>query len=56
MKRILYEQLNFPVLQNRVYETCEEAIDCVRGDIRIVEDHDTGLIYNEAFPPRIDGL
>lgn len=49
MMRTLYEQTNFPVLQNRVYETREAAINCVRGDIHIVEDHATGLIYNAAF-------
>jgi len=49
MIRTLYEQTNFPVLQNRVYETREAAINCGRGDIQIVEDQTTGLIYNAAF-------
>lgn len=47
--RSLYEQTNFPVLQNRVYETREAAINCARGDIHIVEDQATGLIYNAEF-------
>jgi hypothetical protein len=51
MSRVLYEESNFPILQNRVYKTYEEAINCPRGDIRIVEDEQTGLIYNEAFCP-----
>jgi len=49
MKRILYEATDFPILKNRVYRTREEAINCPRGDIRIVEDWKTGLIYNDAF-------
>ena len=49
MMRTLYEQTSFPVLQNRVYETREAAINCARGDIQIVEDQTTGLIYNAAF-------
>ncbi len=49
--RILYEQPQFPVLQNRVYETEKAAIDCPKGDIKIVEDQRTGLIYNAAFNP-----
>ena len=55
MSRVLYEESDFPVLQNRVYETYEEAINCPRGDIRIVEDEQTGLIYNEVLS-RFDAL
>lgn len=53
MTRILYEESSFPILQNRVYATYEEAVNCPRGDIRIVEDAQTGLIYNEAFLPEL---
>jgi hypothetical protein len=49
--KVLYEQQQFPVLQNRVYETARDAIDCVKGDIQIVEDYKTGLVYNAAFNP-----
>lgn len=51
--RELYLQTDFPVFQNRMYETVEEAIDCPKGDIRIVEDSETGLIYNELFRPEL---
>jgi hypothetical protein len=51
--RTLYEETNFPVLQNRVYETREEAINCACSAIRIVENHNTGLIYNAAFRPEL---
>jgi hypothetical protein len=49
MSRVLYEASDFPILQNRVYGTRDEAIRCPRGDILIVEDEKTGLIYNDAF-------
>lgn len=49
--RILYEQRQFPALQNRVYETAQDAINCTNGDIRIIEDAETGLVYNSAFNP-----
>lgn len=49
MSRVLYEQNDFPILQNRVYETYQQAENCPRGDIRIIEDQRTGLIYNDAF-------
>jgi SAM-dependent methyltransferase len=51
--RTLYHQAQMPVLQNRVYSTRREAIDCPKGDIRIVENQETGLIYNAAFDPRL---
>ena len=47
--KVLYEQEDFPVLQNRVYETAQDAINCLKGDIKIIEDSRTGLIYNAAF-------
>jgi hypothetical protein len=49
--KVLYEQQQFPVLQNRVYETAQDAIDCPKGDIKIIEDSKTGLVYNAAFDP-----
>lgn len=52
MKKTLYTQTSFPVLQNRVYATAEAAINCEKGDICLVEDQRTGLIYNEAFEPK----
>ncbi len=51
--KLLYEQNDFPLFQNRVYETAAEARSCARGDIRIVENADTGLIYNAAFLPEL---
>lgn len=53
MTRILYKESDFPILQNRVYGTYEEAIHCPRGDIKIIEDGQSGLIYNAAFRPEL---
>jgi len=49
MKRILYQQSQFPIFQNRVYDTMKEAIFCPKGELEIVEDQSTGLVYNNAF-------
>jgi hypothetical protein len=47
--RIIYQQSDFPVLQNRVYDSEEEAKNCPTGSLKIVEDFKTGLVYNAAF-------
>jgi len=51
--RVLYKESDFPILQNRVYGTYEEAIHCPRGDIQIIEDDQSGLIYKAAFRPEL---
>ena len=48
---ILYQQHDFPIFQNRMFDTAEEAINCPKGEIRLVEDLQTGLVFNEAFRP-----
>lgn len=48
-QKVLYKQQGFPVLQNRVFDTAEEAKNSPTGDILLVEDLETGLIYNAAF-------
>lgn len=53
MQRILYEQQQFPTFQNRVYDTADAARRCTKGDIRLVEDQRTGLVYNAAFLPAL---
>lgn len=47
----LYEQLAFPIFQNRMYDSAQEARACPRGDIRLVQDEISGLIFNAAFRP-----
>lgn len=51
MHRELYIQKNFPILQNVVYENREKAVKCATGNVRIVEDQNTGLVYNADFDP-----
>jgi SAM-dependent methyltransferase len=36
-----------------MYDTKEEAIACPKGDICLVEDLETGLVYNAAFVPEL---
>jgi hypothetical protein len=45
----LYEQSAFPIFQNRMYDSAHEARACPRGDIRLVQDGVSGLVYNAAF-------
>ena len=47
--KVLYEQWELPIYQNRMYATAAEAIACPKGDVRLVEDLRSGLIYNVAF-------
>lgn len=50
---LIYEQVKLPIFQNRMFDTEEEAKACPTGDIRLVEDQRTGLIYNSAFHPQV---
>jgi hypothetical protein len=50
---LLYEQPQLPTFQNRVYPTAAEAKGCAKGDIRLVQDMKTGLVYNDAFDPKL---
>lgn len=49
----LYEQTGFPIFQNRIYDSAQEARACPRGDIRLVQDGNTGLVCNAAFRPEL---
>lgn len=51
--RLLYQQDRLPILQNRTYETASEAKACPLGDIRLVENQKSGLVYNSAFVPSL---
>jgi hypothetical protein len=53
MLNLLYQQDDFPIFQNRMYDSKEEAIACPKGNIRLVEDLQTGLVYNDAFKPEL---
>lgn len=51
--RLLYEVEGLPVLQNKVYPSAEAAHRCPRGNLRLVQDASTGLIYNDAYRPEL---
>ena len=51
MLKLLYEQTGHPIFQNRIYDLAQESKDCLKVDIRLVEDGVTGLVYNAAFCP-----
>jgi SAM-dependent methyltransferase len=53
VQRLLYAQQQFPIFQNRMYPSAEAARNCTRGEIRLVEDLDTGLVHNAAFEPAL---
>ncbi|MDC0343675.1 class I SAM-dependent methyltransferase [bacterium] len=51
MNRTLYTAQDFPVFQNRMYDSAEEAAGCPKGQIELVEDQTSGLVRNAAFDP-----
>ena len=51
--KLLYAQDQLPIFQNRMYDTESEARNCPRGDVRLVEDLETGLVFNQAFRPEL---
>lgn len=55
MKRYeeLYRAEQLPTFQNRMYDTQLAARDCVKGDVILVQDQETGLIFNQAFRPEL---
>lgn len=51
--REIYKINQLPIFQNRMYDSKEEAIACPKGNILLVEDLETGLVYNAAFSPEL---
>jgi hypothetical protein len=51
--RELYRIDGLPIFQNRMYDSPEDGRNCPRGDVRLVEDRDSGLIYNASFRPEL---
>lgn len=49
----IYKINNLPIFQNRMFESSIEAKNCQRGDVRLVQNLITGLIYNADFLPEI---
>ena len=53
MERELYRIDQLPVLQNRMHDSAAAARSCPRGDMRLVQDERSGLVYNAAFRPEL---
>jgi len=51
--RELYRAEQLPAFQNRMYFSREDARHCVKGDVVLVQDLETGLIFNNAFRPEL---
>lgn len=49
----LYRAEHFPVFQNRMFPSAQEAVNSVVGDIVLVRDQNTGLVFNRAFNPAL---
>ncbi|HVR80723.1 MAG TPA: class I SAM-dependent methyltransferase [Luteimonas sp.] len=49
--RVLLTLTDLPVYQNKMFATAEQARLCPRGDLRLVQDDKTGLVYNADFDP-----
>lgn len=49
--REIYCARQLPVFQNRVYNSEHEARNCIKADVVLVQDQETGLIFNQAFAP-----
>lgn len=47
----LFRAEGLPVLQNRMFNTRLEAINSTVGDVVLVQDLNTGLVFNNAFDP-----
>ncbi len=50
---ILLQVDDLPVQQNRVYSTAQEALDCPKGNVLLVQDKGTGIVHNSAFSPEL---
>ena len=51
--RVLFEGRDYPIFQNRMYDSAEDARTCPRGQIELVQDMGTGLIRNRLFDPTL---
>ena len=49
----MYRAEGMPVLQNRMFNSQAEALNSATGDIRLVQDSGSGLIFNRAFRPEL---
>jgi len=45
----LFRVTNLPLFQNKMFPDKDSARECLKGDIILVQNLDTGLIYNASF-------
>lgn len=50
---IIYRMDSLPVQQNRFFATAKDAIACPVGNLMLVQDPLTGIVYNAAFRPEM---
>ncbi|MEI6706196.1 MAG: class I SAM-dependent methyltransferase [Methylococcales bacterium] len=48
-QRELFNVQNLPVFQNKMFADSKTALACAKGNMRLVQDNNTGLIFNAAF-------
>ncbi|MDE2321949.1 MAG: class I SAM-dependent methyltransferase [candidate division NC10 bacterium] len=51
--REIYRAGQLPVFQNRMFHSEQEARNCIKGDVVLVQSLETGLIFNQAFRPEL---
>lgn len=49
----IYRAEQIPVFQNMMFDTSEKARNCPKGDITLVQDRQTGLVFNRTFRPDV---
>ena len=49
--REIYRAGQLPIFQNRMFHSEQEAKNCIMSDVVLVQDLETGLIFNQAFRP-----
>jgi hypothetical protein len=49
----LYNANGLPIFQNRTFDSKSEATNCATGDVTLVQDPCTGLIFNQSFLPEL---
>jgi SAM-dependent methyltransferase len=51
--REIFRAERLPVLQNRMFADAASALTCAAGDVVLVQDERTGLIFNDSFDPSL---
>jgi len=50
---IIYSQTGLPSFQNKTYATPAEAMAATIGDVELIQNPQTGLVYNHLFKPEL---